>query len=1142
MNKGENYRKNFINFYRVNWLTRTVALGTILLLVLSVVFIIMPSSVAEIRTGSEGNEPAEGFSEATEYFQIYHDDNTHDTVFATNEKVNIRINSSLVNWAAGGGGRRNSWELLDYYGNQLLNGQLFQSPISPPFNYTANFLAPATADHYLISVQVRESPQQGGSEVTTSDTIMVGMPAQPHKRINTTSISGTIGADWVFGNGDTVLIQVHTPSPISPGNSEIIFADYSGNDDRIQIDNLAKSTIISIGQDSILTYSLLKDLDLTQLPNDELVGGYWYTIAVDLQDNVGVQMAADWAAQIQILPPPIISTTECVPTSIYAKGTETTTIYTHFDDKDTVNANEFNITIKARDPSNNEYIIADHLTQGNGGLVVNSLGVDGWNASIIWDPPDTAEIGLYDIYAEVWDHQFGYDLDGFNNNQNELELMQITQPPVVVAGNTSCIPDRINKMNVLGHPFITDLYCNFTDPNDPPLNLNEFVFTFKVRDPSNTEIVIANAKQVNQAGDAPGSGIIMLNFIAPDMYRASISWNPDATVSEGKYDLYFEVTTQYGTAVDVFDNNNDELEIYSTGNPPQLTVGDTACIPTSVDKIGTQTTLIYCEFTDADNPPASSFNVTFKVRPPNNSNQDAITLVDDKADGGAGEFGGTVAVELSGTKYTASYTWDPPATVDVGLYDLYFMVTDELNNSAEDPFAQNPDELEIITSVEPPSITAGDTKCVPSSVNKMGTGSTNMYCEFTDSKYTDIADFNVSFKVRDPSNNEIVLVDNKPNGMDGVEITYSGTIFTAWYEWDPPTSAEVGKYDLYFGVMNKAGGFAEDDFGNNPDELTIETAGSAPVITRTSCVPSSIAVKGTDTTLIFAEFTDADNPGVSNFTVTFKVRDPNNKVIMLVNDEDHGGLAATGGTVKIEVSGSGYMASYNWDPADDNITGMYDLYFAVKDETFAEAEDGFDNNLNKLELTGGTGMPGTPDIQVQDPTHEDGTYTFTVTYTDEENDPPNNADGVELVIGTSSHKMTEADSSDTNYTDGKQYTISIPLNEGNYTYNFKATDVNNNLYQTENFELSVPAVTAPTKDDDDDDNAMLIVGIALIIIIVIVIIIIILGMMKRRPKPSAPPQPQRVTPPTETAAQPPPPGGETPPPTAAPVEPPKKEG
>ncbi|MCK5559466.1 MAG: hypothetical protein KAJ51_02690, partial [Thermoplasmata archaeon] len=621
----------------------------------------------------------------------------------------------------------------------------------------------------------------------------------------------------------------------------------------------------------------------------------------------------------------------------------------------------------------------------------------------------------------------------------------------------------------------TLLYCNFTDSNDPPLNFNEFVFTFKVRDPSNTEIVIANAKQVGQVGDAPGSSIIVLNFIAPDMYMAAISWNPDTTVSEGKYDLYFEVTTQHGTAVDVFDDNNDELEIYSTGNPPQLTVGDTACIPTSVDKIGTQTTLIYCEFTDTDNPPASSFNVTFKVRPPSNNNQDAITLVDDKADGGAGEFGGTVAVELSGTKYTASYTWDPPATVDVGNYDLYFMVTDELNNSAEDPFAQNPDELEIITSVEPPAINAGDTQCVPSSVNKMGTGSTKIYCEFTDSTYTDVADFNVTFKVRDPSNNEIVLVDNKPNGVDGVEITYSGTIFTAWYEWDPPTSAEVGKYDLYFAVMNKAGGFAEDDFGNNPDELTIETAGSAPVITRTDCVPSSIAVKGTTTTQIFAEFTDADNPAVSNFTVTFKVRDPNNKVIMLVKDKVNGGLAATGGTVEVLVSGSGYMARYNWDPADDNITGMYDLYFAVKDETFAEAEDGFDNNLNKLELTGGTGGPGTPDIQTEDPTHEDNTYTFTVTYTDEENDSPN-ADGVKLVIGTSSHKMTEVDSSDTNYTDGKKYTISIPLNEGNYTYNYKVTDTNNNLYQTENFELSVPAVTAPTKDGDDDDNAMLIVG------------------------------------------------------------------
>ncbi len=1125
---GEKNAKNLGQLFRANWLTRILVSGTVLLLILSAVVVTITSTVAEPRTSTEGNEPMVGFSEGTEIFEIYHNNDVHNTVFATNENINIRINSNEVDWAAGGPNRRNRWRLHDYDGTQVSNGVFGQQGGGPPYVYNANFQAPATSDHYLISVELRESAQQGGKNITTSDVIRVGAGTAPPKHINTTSMSSGVSPSWVLGNGETVYVQVHTPNAIEPSNSDIIFADYFNENHRKQLSDLDKSNVVIANQDSIITYSLLKDLDATQLMDNELMGGYWYTLAVDLEDVVGNQMAKDWAAQIYILPPPKIGFTNCTPTSIYAVGTETTTIYTHFYDEDAVNAAEFNVTIKARDPNNVEYIIADHLTQGPD-LVITSLGGNNWNASIIWDPPDTVTVGDYDLYAEVWDANLGFDMDDYNNNQNELTLLQITQLPSVQAGNTTCMPDRINKMT---NDF-TVLYCNFTDTNDPPLGMVDFAITFKVRDPSNTEIIIADNKFVGQPGDAPGSGNVVMLSVPPNSYAASISWDPDTTVAEGKYDLFFSVTSPHGTATDDFDNNNDELEIYSTGNPPQLTVGDTSCIPSSVDKIGTQTTLIYCEFTDADDPPASSFNVTFKVRPPSNSNQDAITLVDAKADGGAGEFGGTVTVEVTGTKYTASYNWDPPATVDVGKYDLYFMVTDDKNNSAEDPFAQNPDELEIITSVEPPSINAGDTKCVPTSVNKMGSGTTKIYCEFTDSTYTDVADFNVTFKVRDPSNTEIILVDDKPNGVGGVEITYSGTVFTAWFEWDPPTTAEPGKYDLYFAVMNKAKGFAEDDFVNNQNELTIETAGNAPVITRTDCVPSSISVNGADTTQIFAEFTDADNPPVANFTVTFKVRDPNNQEIMLVNDKLNGGLAATGGTVEILVSGSGYMARYNWDPADDNVTGKYDLYFAVKDETFAQAEDGYDNNLNKLELTGGTGGPGTPDIQTQDPTHDGNTYTFTVTYTDAENDPPND-DGVTLVIGTSSHKMSEVDTSDTNYTGGKKYKITIPLNEGNYTYNFKVTDSNNNLYQTENFELSVTAEEEPT--DKEEDNTALIIAIVAIIIIII-IVFVILGLMKRRVKPSNAPPPQRQPQPSAPPAE-----SQAPPPTAAPVEPPKKEG
>lgn len=1115
MKNGEKKQNIFWKFNRANESNKYVVIGLTVLLILSTVMLTISNVTANSRTGAIANQPSTGFSAGTEFFEIYHGSGVHNTVYNTGETVNIRLNSSLVDEAAGGPGRRNEWELFDYYGNSLDNGQFTQQLGGPPYIYDASFTAPMIADHYLVYVRVRESGQQGGSEIQTSDVIIVGGDVTPSKHIVTYDTSSAITPKWGFGNADTIYTSLYAPNTIDTANSDVIFSDMLGNNDRIAIENLANSTITDIGTDKVITFDLAADLDLTAFPDNELKSGEWYTIGFDLVDDLSAQMASDWAAQIKILPPPQINFTDCAPDTIDIEGTDSTTIFTEFYDEDTIGDSMFTVTFKVRDPNNMEITLVDNQTDGNGGLTVVPLAALNWfNASYTWDPDNTASPGNYDLYARIFDPQSGMDIDDYDNNLDDLALQRATQSPVITAGNVTCDPVRINKMTT----DFTNLQCNFTDDNDPTLTVNDFTVSFKVRDPSGSEIIIADQKQVGESGDAAGAGSIIMTFTAPNLFSAVIQWDPATTVEEGKYDLFFNVSSPYGTATDDFDSNPNELEIYSTGNAPQLTVGDTVCIPSSLDKIGSATTLFYCEFTDADNPPVTDFNVTFKIRPPNDSNQDAITIVDNKANGGLGEFGGTVLVQQTGSKYSASYTWDPDDFVEVGNYDLYFMVVDSMNNSAEDPFAQNQDELEIITSVEPPMITAGNTNCLPSSVNKLGTGSTTIYCEFTDNKYTSVDDFNVTFKVRDPTDIEIVLIDDKPNGVDDALIEYSGTVFIASYKWDPPTSVEPGDYDLYFGVMNRGGGFAEDGFTNNPDELTIVTTGSAPVITIISCVPTSIPVQGTDTTQISAEFTDDDNPAKENFTVTFKVRDENDKEILLVNDKANGGAADTGGTVSVETTGSVYIAQYNWDPDDTNLTGKYDIYFAVKDETYAEAISDFDANLNKLELTGGTGLPGTPDLQAVDPTKDGNSYTFTITYSDDENDPPND-EGVILAIGTSTHKMTEDDTGDTNYTDGKVYKVTIPLTEGNYTYYFKTTDANNNLYQTENFELSVPAEPEPEDGDDDDDDedyTMLLIGVVLIIIIII-ILIALLGMMKRKPKPSPPPEPRAPAPAAEPA-------------------------
>ncbi len=1055
------------------------------------------------RTGDEGNQPATGYAEGTEKFEIYHDDNVHNTTFAPNENITIKITSNVLNWNAGGPSRRNQIDVYNYYGNRELHladaNAFTQQPGGPPYVYLGKFQAPGTPDHYLIDVQLRDSPQQNKDEIEVSDVIQVGAGATPPKHIATYSDSACTTLDWIFGSADNVYIKVYTPNTIDPADASIIFSDYVGNSTEILIEDLATPTVTKVGNDSIITFNLFDDLDFDPFTDNELKGNYWYTISVDLNDLVGAQMATDWAAQIRILPPPDIKTFRCAPISIFAEGTNTTTISLEFTDQDAISYSEFIVTFRVRAPGNSVITLLDNKTHGQGGLTLTSLGGNRYNASYIWDPPDAAILGDYDIYARVYDGQNGVDVEEFNDNRGRLTLLQAGVPPVVVAGNTTCYPDRINKMN----NEMTMFVINFTDANDPQLNNNDFFITIKVRDEDNNEIIIIDNKNTGNQGDAQGTTILSVIRYVQNLYRATIAWNPepDITVPVGFYDLYFSVTTIYGTATDGFGNNDNELEIYSSGYSPELNVGDTTCIPSSVDIIGNKQTMIYCEFTDPDNPDASTFNVTFKVRPPNNRIDDAITLVDNKADNGAGEFGGVVTVEQSGTNYVASYHWDPPVTVDVGFYDLYFMVSDAFNNTVEDSFQHNIDELELITSVTPPSISAGNTKCVPSSVNKIGTGTTKIYCEFTDSTFASITNFTVTFKVRDPNNNEIILVDDKPNGATGedinqtgkVEISYSGTVFTAWYEWDPPAYVDPGRYDLYFGVKNLAGGYAKDDFNNNRDELTIETTGNPPIISKTDCVPSSITIKGAVKTTIFVEFTDADNPTVTNFTVTFRVRDPLDDNIILVNDKTDDGPGEFGGTLTINASGNVYIASYDWDPPDTTLSGMYDLFAEVKDETFAEAQDGFDSNQNELELTGGAVIPGAPKLESGTSTHIGNVYNFTITYTDEDNDPPTQ-DGILLIIGTDTYEMKESEPDDTNYTDGKQYYYSLELEDGNYTYYFKVTNIDNEVFETDQSPLTVK----PEGKEKDTEEDYTILIVAVIVILIIVFLLVIFMLVKRK--------------------------------------------
>jgi hypothetical protein len=88
------------------------------------------------------------------------------------------------------------------------------------------------------------------------------------------------------------------------------------------------------------------------------------------------------------------------------------------------------------------------------------------------------------------------------------------------------------------------------------------------------------------------------------------------------------------------------------------------------------------------------------------------------------------------------------------------------------------------------------------------------------------------------------------------------------------------------------------------------------------------------------------------------------------------------------------------------------------------------------ELSAGTVNP------IIGPANEEGSFNFSVTYTDPDNDPP---EEIQVKVGPPgeriAHDLEESDPSDTNFRNGKNYHIVVSLNTGEHSYVFSCRDL-----------------------------------------------------------------------------------------------------
>ncbi len=629
-----------------------------------------------------------------------------------------------------------------------------------------------------------------------------------------------------------------------------------------------------------------------------------------------------------VAPTVVAGATQVSAASINRIGVNTTVISALFTDTDIPGVGAFNCTFKIKDNVEAEYTLVNNQPNGGGGLTITDLTGGDYRADYTYDPGDAQTIGLYDLYFEVSDGG-GSDNDAYTNNNNEFTITT-QSAPTVTAGATSSSKGQVNRFGSENTIISTD----FFDVDDP--GVGAFSVTFKIRDNVSTEYTLVN----NQSN---GGGGLTITSGGGGNYTASYTYNPDDAQTTGLYDMYFEVSDGTDNVIDNYASNDNEFEIVDVlpNNPPTVVANATQVTPSTVNRAGTNTTVISTVFSDSDVPGVGAFFVTFKIR---ETNSTEYFLVNNQSNGG----GGLTITDLGSGDYRADYTYDPSGSQVLDVYDLYFEVSDGTDNVI-DGYPNNPNELTIFQQ-NAPTVVSDATTVSPASINRFGVNTTTISTDFTDIDEPAVSSFTVTFKVQEPDNStEVILVNGLTNGNGGLTIIdNSGGSYTASYTWDPGDAQALGLYDLYFEVSDGADNVI-DGYSPNSDELTItETIpNNVPsiVASATQVSPTTANIYGANTTVISTDFTDTDQPGVSAFLVYFKIREADLTEYTLVNNQPNGG----GGLTIIDNGGGSFTASYTYNPDDAQNIGVYDLYFEVSDGT-DNAIDGYAANPDELTL------------------------------------------------------------------------------------------------------------------------------------------------------------------------------------------------
>lgn len=519
-----------------------------------------------------------------------------------------------------------------------------------------------------------------------------------------------------------------------------------------------------------------------------------------------------------------------------------------------------------------------------------------------------------------------------------------------------------------------------------------------------------------------------------DYDGVGVVYKKDTTLPQtgGTYKYWFEAsdganTIVYPSGADTTDSAR--LTGPNVNTPPELEEVGAGVSPTTGGQTGADSVFTYTvTYTDADGHlPAAGYPKLYAFEPDGSATSGSpFTMSETDAGDTDPTDGKTYSVQLG-------------PNLSLGTHSFYFEAKDAAPPGAE----------ETVRTPADPNTLSGPTvqQRVPTLTDLTATQIVTSGNTLTISvQYTDLdndapSPTNPTVTVKRQSDGTAVVTGQAMVADAGNDGDYTnGETYNYTFT---PTGSAAQQHDVYaFYIEASDGSNAVRLPGSSPglvkDKLNVN---EPPTFANAGVAPAAGELNTTFTWSI--DFTDtdyaADKDGVLNKTRTVQVTiiSPDSTVL------------ETADMVK--------------DPADDDPTdGLTFTYArtlptAGKYKYYFQASDGWSNGSIRQPAAGSTDGPTVGSGNVPTLTNDsvnptsgvvETNFTFTVTYTDADNDAPTS---IQVVLtdpdGTVTNSdMTAVNTADTDYTDGAQYTLTTTLPKvGDWKYHYTATDGSNTV-------------------------------------------------------------------------------------------------